>query len=101
MPLDTLLVDWRKLPADLGRYDVVAASDVLYEGPQAALVAAAIARTLAHDGVALVSDPGRRTATALAPCCRDLGLTVREIAHVPTEDAGARLTVTIFEVRRG
>ena len=78
LDLDTRLVDWRKLPDDLGRYDVVAASDVLYEAPQAMLVAETIARTLTHDGVALVSDPGRRTAPALAPCCRDLGMTVRE-----------------------
>jgi predicted nicotinamide N-methyase len=100
LDLDTRLVDWRNLPDDLGRYDIVAASDVLYEAPQAALVAATIARTLTHRGVALVSDPGRRTAPALVPACRDLGMTVREIAHVPTEDANARLTVTIFEVRR-
>jgi predicted nicotinamide N-methyase len=100
LAVDTRLVDWRKLPLDLGRHDVVVASDVLYEAPLAALVAATLARTLEHDGLALVSDPGRRTAGALAPHCRDLGLAVREIAHVPTEDAQSRLTVTIFEVRR-
>ena len=33
--VDTRLVDWRKLPDDLGTFDVVAASDVLYEAPQA------------------------------------------------------------------
>ena len=48
--VDTRLVDWRKPPDDLGTFDVVAASDVLDERPQAALVAAALARTIAPGG---------------------------------------------------
>ena len=59
-------MDWRKLPDDLGTFDVVAASDVLDERPQAALVAAVLARTIAPGGVGLVSDLSRRSAKVSA-----------------------------------
>ncbi|MGH7134601.1 MAG: class I SAM-dependent methyltransferase, partial [Pirellulales bacterium] len=53
------LVDWRSFPDDLGTFDIVVAADVLYEKAYPTLVAAAIARSLEPDGVALVADPGR------------------------------------------
>ena len=97
--VDTRLVDWRKLPDDLGHFDVILAADVLYEKPQAALVAGVLARCLKRDGTALVSDPGRRTADALIAECASLGLTATLLAAVPTIDAGAKLTVSIYAVR--
>lgn len=99
--VDTRLVDWRKLPDDLGTFDVILAADVLYEQPQAGLVAAVIDECLADDGWALVSDPGRRTAEAFLTECAGRGLAAGCVARVPTTDAGARLTVSIYEVRRG
>jgi predicted nicotinamide N-methyase len=97
--VDTRLVDWRKLPDDLGRFDVVVGSDVLYEGPQAALVAAALERTLAPDGLGLISDPGRRTAERFIDECRRLGLAASLLRQVPVVDGATRLTVMIYEVR--
>jgi predicted nicotinamide N-methyase len=98
--VDTRLVDWRRLPDDLGRFDVILAADVLYEKPQAALVAGVLDRCLAPGGWALVSDPGRRTADAFAAACDELRLKASCVDRVPTVDAGASLTVSIFEVRR-
>lgn len=98
--VDTRLVDWRKLPDDLGTFDVILAADVLYERPQAGLVAGVIDQCLADDGWAWVSDPGRSTAEALVAACAERNLDARCIARVPTVDAGASLTVSIFEVRR-
>jgi ETFB lysine methyltransferase len=98
--VDTRLVDWRKLPDDLGTFDVVAASDVLYESPQASQVAAALARTIAPGGLGLVSDPGRRTAVVFAEECAKQGLTARCVLRMPTTEAGTRLTVSIHEIRR-
>ncbi len=57
--ISTMVVDWRAMPAELGVYEVVLASDVLYERPYGELVAGAIAHVLARDGVAIVADPGR------------------------------------------
>jgi predicted nicotinamide N-methyase len=98
--VDTRLVDWRRLPDDLGAYDVVVAADVLYEQPQAALIAAALDRTLSSDGIGLVSDPGRRTAPALLDECAARRLVGRCVDRVETTDAGARFTVTVYEIRR-
>src|SRR5437763_7707024 len=55
----TRMVNWVDMPRDLRRFDVVLASDVLYEHRYAALVANAIAATLARGGEAIVADPGR------------------------------------------
>jgi len=98
--IETRLVDWRKLPDDLGQFDVVAASDVLYEQHQSPLIASVLALTLAPGGRGLVSDPGRRHAESFLGDCAAEGLQAELVAQVPTVDAGAELTVSIFEVRR-
>jgi predicted nicotinamide N-methyase len=99
--LDTRLVDWRRLPADLGLFDLIVAADVLYEKPQAALVVEVIEKCLATAGLAIVTDPGRRTADALLEICRDRGLRATLAERVPTTDAGAALHVSVYEIRRG
>jgi ETFB lysine methyltransferase len=98
--LDTRLVDWRKLPVDLGAFDLVAASDVLYERPMAGLIARAFAVALAPGGLGLLSDPGRRTAETLAEECAAIGLSAQCVDRVPAVDAGAELTVSVYEIRR-
>ncbi|MEX2114875.1 MAG: methyltransferase domain-containing protein [Pirellulales bacterium] len=98
--IDTRLVDWRSLPDDLGAFDLVVAADVLYELPQAVLIAAALERALAPGGYGLVTDPGRRTSLALVQQCAARGLRAQCIGCVPTTDAGAKLTVSVYEIRR-
>jgi len=68
------LVDWRRPPADLGRFDLVVAADVLYERHHATTLAAMIAGVLADGGVALVADPGRARAVEFEPAARAVGL---------------------------
>lgn len=53
------MVDWSSFPDDLGEFDLVLASDVLYEPRYPPMVANAISRSLAPNGVAIVADPGR------------------------------------------
>jgi len=96
----TRLVDWRHFPADLGTFDLVLASDVLYEQEYAALVAAAIAATLAPQGRALVADPGRVAVPAFLEACAARGLAVRTIAQVPWAEPPARQTINIHEITR-
>jgi predicted nicotinamide N-methyase len=91
-------VDWRTWPADLGRFDVVAASDVLYELPHAGWVAAALASALAPAGLGLIADPGRRTAAEFAARCQEQGLTVATLARVPWTEGTARPTVELLGV---
>jgi predicted nicotinamide N-methyase len=99
--IDTRLVDWRNLPDDLETFDLVAASDVLYEAHQAECIASVMAHTLAPDGIGLVSDPGRRTAPSLVEQCAARGLSAACVERVAATDAGAKLTVSMFEIRRG
>jgi ETFB lysine methyltransferase len=98
--VDTRLVDWRKLPDDLGRFDVVAASDVLYERHHPPLVAAALARTLSAGGLGLLTDPGRRTAGSFIDDCATLGLRAKCVQQIAAEHGDSQFTVSILEVRR-
>ena len=99
--VDTRLIDWRSLPDDLGEFDLVVAADVLYEAPMATLIAEVLDRALRPKGLGVITDPGRSTAPALVEACAARGLECRCIDRVPTSDAGAKLTVSVFEVRRG
>ena len=92
-----VMVDWRSMPDELGRYEVVLASDVLYERPYGALVAGAIAAVLAPNGVALIADPGRVGRESFLSALTAHGLGVRsknDIAYVNSE---IRQTIACFE----
>jgi predicted nicotinamide N-methyase len=69
-------LDWRRIPAEFGPFDLVVAADVLYEKHHAVALTAVIARMLAPDGLALVADPGRARAVEFEPACRAAGLVV-------------------------
>ncbi|MEJ7809120.1 MAG: methyltransferase domain-containing protein [Gemmatimonadaceae bacterium] len=93
------LVDWRAFPSDLGTFDRVAAADVLYERPYAALVANALAVTVAPGGDALIADPGRVAAGAFVEACEALGFTVARDTR-PFEAGAIRQQITIYALRR-
>ncbi len=93
-----LHLDWRALPADLQRFDVVLASDVLYERPYAALVAGAIGAALARDGVAYLADPGRVARDDFVRALGPAGLAVRNKRAHPFVDGSITQTITIYEI---
>lgn len=97
--IDVMHLDWRALPELIPRYDVVIASDVLYERPYAPLVAQAIARTLAPRGVAVVADPGRMAAPAFVEACPPLGLDISRARRLPFEEGAVRQTIDLYEIR--
>lgn len=82
-PPATRLVDWRRFPDDLGRFDWVVASDVLFEKPNIPLIAAAFSRTLAASGRGLLTDPGRPPAAAFAAECERHALRIVEQSQIP------------------
>lgn len=94
----TRLVDWRDLPPDLGQFDVVIASDVLYEHTYGELVAAAVARTLARQGVAILADPGRVAAGDFVDAARRHGLEVHTADRVRFAHGEATQTIDLYEV---
>jgi predicted nicotinamide N-methyase len=95
----TRLVDWRDFPADLGKFDLVIASDVLYERPSVPLVAAALAASLTPTGQALVADPQRLPAKLFPDECRRQGLDVVRTMGIPISRNGNRQSIDVFEIR--
>lgn len=93
-----VMVDWRHMPDELDRYEIVLASDVLYERPYGALVAAAIARVLAPSGIAIVADPGRVGREPFIEALTGQALRIRSQYDVAYVDLPIRQTITCFEV---
>ena len=94
----TRMVNWVALPGDLGKFDVVLASDVLYEHRYAAMVADAIAKTLVRGGEAIVADPGRIALDEFLEECRDRGL-ASEADVRPFVDGEIKQTITLWRLR--
>lgn len=94
----TRMVNWVEMPRDLGRFDVVLASDVLYEHRYASLVANAIAGTLVRGGEAIVADPGRIALREFLDECEALGL-AHESDPRPFVDGEIKQTVTLWRLR--
>jgi ETFB lysine methyltransferase len=93
-------VDWRVFPEDLRGFDLVLASDVLYERPYAELVAAALQKTISASGRALVADPGRVAAEEFVRACGKRDLKARVASRVPYKDGSVRQTISIYEITR-
>lgn len=98
--IDTREADWRRFPHDMGRFDLVVASDVLYEREYATLVASVIDRTLTGRGSAIIADPGRLAAPEFVEQCKERGMPVAIIDRVPYEDGMVKQTIDLYEVRR-
>ncbi|MBA3656654.1 MAG: methyltransferase domain-containing protein [Gemmatimonadaceae bacterium] len=80
---DIRMVDWSAFPDDLGEFDLVLASDVLYEPRYPPMVANAISRSLAPGGVAIVADPGRVAAPMFPGELETRGLKILRKETVP------------------
>lgn len=94
----TRLVDWRDLPSDLGRFDLVVAADVLYERPYAQIVSRVIAQTLAPGGRAIIADPGRVAAEAFIAACVADGMSVVHSEIRPYVAGEIRQTIRLFTI---
>ncbi len=98
--IDTRAADWRRFPHDLGRFDLVAASDVLYEREYAELIASVIDRTLTARGTAVIADPGRLAAPQFVEQARERGMIAGIADRVPYEAESVRQTIDVYEIRR-
>lgn len=95
------MVDWRQFPTDLGLFDLVIAGDVLYERPHSALVANAIARSLAPNGKAWITHPNRPPSVTFGDECRQRGLVTTSLGIVQRHQGGVTHTVETLEIRHG
>ena len=96
----TRLVDWRHFPPDLGTFDLVFASDVLYEKEYAELLPVLLLRLLAPKGIALIADPGRVAAPIFVEACGIHGLEIRKKETRPFEAGEIRQKIDIYEIVR-
>lgn len=95
------MVDWTAMPPDLGRFDVVLTSDVLYEPRYATLVADAIAATLVRGGEAIIADPGRIACADFLNECQRRGLVVGAADPHAYAEGQIRQTITLYRLRWG
>jgi predicted nicotinamide N-methyase len=95
-----LLLDWRNPIAPSTRFDLVVASDVLYERPYGALVARVIDLMLAPDGTALIVDPGRVARDDFIASLAPLGLALASRATSHFREQSIRQTITTLTVAR-
>lgn len=98
--IGTRLLDWRDIAHDIGQFDCVVASDVLYERTYGTLVANAFDRLLAQDGFALLADPGRISRDDFLNSLGPLGLVVTGRVDVPYEEGEIRQTIAVIRIER-
>ena len=96
----TRLVDWRHVPKDIGTFDLVFASDVLYEKEYALLLPIILCRVLAPGGIALIADPGRVAAPMFIEACEAHRLKIREKETRPFEAGEIRQRIDVYEIGR-
>ena len=96
----TRLVDWRHFPEDLGTFDLVFASDVLYEKEYAELLPILLRRLLVPGGIALIADPGRVAAPVFVEACGAHGLTIDKKETRPFEVGEIKQRIDIYQIRR-
>ena len=94
----TRLVDWRHLPLDLGTFDLVFASDVLYEKEYAELLPVLLRGLLAPTGIALIADPGRVAAPIFVEACAEHRLVIREKETRPFEVGEVKQRIDIYQI---
>jgi predicted nicotinamide N-methyase len=97
----TRLVDWRHLPQDLGTFDLVFASDVLYENEYAELLPVLLLRLLSPNGIALIADPGRVAIPVFLDACATHGLVIREKETRPFEAGEIKQRIDLYEIASG
>ena len=97
---ETRLVDWRQLPRDLGRFDFVVGSDVLYERAYGELVARTVDITLKRGGRAVIADPGRIAAEEFVRDAAERGLHLAAQEQVPFVEGAIRQTISLYQLIR-
>ena len=76
------MIDWRAFPDDVGGFDLILASDVLYEKEYAQLLPGIFRRALAPGGIAIVADPGRIGVPEFIEECEEQKLVIRsKVTH--------------------
>ena len=92
------MIDWRAFPPDEKGYDLILASDVLYEREYAELLPGIFKEALAPGGMVLLADPGRIGAPEFRDECKSVGLVIRSKVTVPFDAGEIHQQIDLYEV---
>jgi predicted nicotinamide N-methyase len=92
------MIDWRAFPVDSGKFDLILASDVLYEKEYARLLPGIFKRALAPGGMVILADPGRIGVPEFREACEEARLVIRSKKSFPFVDGEVKQTVDLYEI---
>lgn len=95
---ETRMIDWRSFPSDADGFDLILASDVLYEKEYARLLPAIFKGALAPGGMVLLADPGRIGVPEFTEACAESGLVIRDRTTFPFEVGEVRQKIDIYQI---
>ncbi len=95
---DYIQMNWRKEILDLGKFDLVIGSDILYESAHPDYVSKTLISYLKEDGKIILSDPGRAYIQKFVSSMNHCGFKeTMKIVNVETEWTKKDIFVFIFE----
>lgn len=92
------MIDWRSFPSEARGFDLILASDVLYEKEYARLLPAIFKRALAPGGMVVLADPGRIGVPEFEEECKEAGLVIRSKVTHPFEAGEINQKIDLYEV---
>lgn len=92
------MMDWRSFPREARGFDLILASDVLYEKEYARLLPGIFKRALAPGGIVILADPGRIGVPEFKEECEASGLVIRDKTTYPFEVGEIRQSIDIYEI---
>lgn len=95
---ETRMIDWRSFPREASGYDLILASDVLYEKEYARLLPGIFKRALAPGGMVILADPGRIGVPEFMEECAGEGLVIRSKTTHPFEAGEIKQKIDLYEI---
>jgi ETFB lysine methyltransferase len=92
------MIDWRSFPRDARGFDLILASDVLYEKEYARLLPGIFKRALAPGGMVILADPGRIGVPDFREECEEVGLVIRSETTYPFEAGEIKQSIDLYEI---
>jgi len=94
----TQMLDWRHFPRSVRGFDLILASDVLYEKSYAELLPKIFKRALAPGGMVILADPGRIGVPEFVDECKYTGLEIRSKTTFPFASGEIRQQIDLYEI---
>jgi predicted nicotinamide N-methyase len=94
----TQMLDWRHFPRTVRGFDLILASDVLYEKAYAEILPKIFKRALAPGGMVILADPGRIGVPEFVDECKYTGLEIRSKTTFPFSSGEIKQKIDLYEI---